>query len=489
MTFSSTQRFCSGALVVSGFICLSSCAVPLAPGYQIEKQSITVRFVPGNPPHLAIRAEYRLANTGNSPLRAIGFKFADSMVPSIQNLEVSLDGSKLSFQPKLISGKASDDELHALEIPFSPEWAQKQKKRISIQYELGRVNQASVILFQQGFFLPESGWFPNPQFPRTFLTPALKRPNTLEVGIIVPPDFLAASSGTEHGTHKVTGGVEHRFVFGKNDAGPFILAGLYKEQKISTPDGLVIFWGFGSLPANQLQAAAKSIAHARKFLNETFGARSSKRSFTIAAFPNSDWLRGPDFGDFPGGLLVSDLYMRQLQNVTDRSAVSQTIAGLLTYRLVDETIVARQNAWLLSGALLVYVGQLVDEDQGVGLSRSATISQLLRDYDGQHSVAVVKTPLHTSSDDSQTQQGMALDQAKLFLFALEDKCGRENLEHAIAHMVYALRGQEYGYTDLRAALEQECHQDLSSMFATWLDQKGIPADFRARYQNGNEGKK
>ncbi|MGH9709331.1 MAG: hypothetical protein ACRD37_02135, partial [Candidatus Acidiferrales bacterium] len=77
---------------------------------------------------------------------------------------------------------------------------------------------------------------------------------------------------------------------------------------------------------------------------------------------------------------------------------------------------------------------------------------------------------------------------RLFLFALEDRCGRENVEHAIAHMVYALRGQEYGYMDLRVALEQECRQDLSSMFATWLDQKGIPADFRARYQNGNESK-
>lgn len=450
-----------------------------------------MHFVPGNPPHLAIRAEYRLANTGNSPLRAIGFKFADWMVPSIQNLEVSLDGSKLSPQPKLISGKASDDELHALEIPFSPEWVQKQKKRISIQYELGGVNQASVTLSQQGFFLPESGWFPSPQSPRAFLTPVLKRPNTLEVEIIAPSDFLAASSGTEHGTHKVTGGVEHRFVLGKNDAGPFILAGLYKEQKISAPDGAVVFWSFDGVPANQLQAAAKSIARTRKFLDETFGARSSKRPFTIAAFPNPDGLMGPEFGDFPGGLLVNDFYMRQLQNVTDRSAVLQTIAGLLTYRLVDETIVARQKAWLLRGALLVYVGQLVNENQrvenqGVESSRSATISQLLHDYDKQHETAFAKPPLHVSVGDGQVQQMMALDQTKLFLFALEDKCGRENVEHAIAHMVYALRGQEYGYTDFRAALEQECHQDLSSLFDTWLDQKGIPADFRARYENKNK---
>jgi len=460
--------------------------VPLAPGYQIQKQALTVRFVPGNPPHLAIRAEYRLANSGNSPLRAIDFRFADLLAASIQNLDVSVNGRNLSPQPKLISSTPSGGELHTLKIAFSPEWAQRQKKRISIQYDLGRMNQISGILSQQGLFLPESGWFPNPQSPRAFLAPALKRPNTLEVEIIVPSDFLAISSGTEHGTHKVAGGVEHRFMLGKNDAGPFVLAGLYREQKILTPDGTVIFWGFGSLPANQLQAAAKSIARARKFLHETFGAGSSRKSFRIAVFPNLAGLMGPDFGDFPAGLLVNDLYMRQLQNVTEPSAVLQTIAGILTYRLVDKTIVVRQNAWLLNGALLVYVGQLVDENQGVGLSRSATISQLLRDYDRQHSLAVAKPPLHTSRDDSQTQQAMALDQAKLFLFALEDKCGRENVEHAIAHMVYALRGQEYGYSDFRAALEQEYHQHLAGFFNEWLDQKGIPAAFRARYGNKDE---
>jgi aminopeptidase N len=55
-------------------------------------------------------------------------------------------------------------------------------------------------------------------------------------------------------------------------------------------------------------------------------------------------------------------------------------------------------------------------------------------------------------------------------------------------MVYALRGQQYDYSDFRAALEQECHQNLSNFFDVWLRQKGIPDDFRARYENASGAK-
>ncbi|MFZ3247060.1 MAG: hypothetical protein WA185_18460, partial [Candidatus Acidiferrales bacterium] len=77
---------------------------------------------------------------------------------------------------------------------------------------------------------------------------------------------------------------------------------------------------------------------------------------------------------------------------------------------------------------------------------------------------------------------------ELFLFALEDKCGPQNLTHAISDMVYALRGEEYGYSDFRAALEQQCHQDLDGFFRQWLTQPGIPPDFRARYENAGGSK-
>jgi aminopeptidase N len=49
-----------------------------------------------------------------------------------------------------------------------------------------------------------------------------------------------------------------------------------------------------------------------------------------------------------------------------------------------------------------------------------------------------------------------------------------------------LRGSEVGYDDLRAALEQSTGKNLAETFRIWLNEKGIPADFRDRYAERTE---
>jgi uncharacterized Ntn-hydrolase superfamily protein len=145
----------------------------------------------------------------------------------------------------------------------------------------------------------------------------------------------------------------------------------------------------------------------------------------------------------------------------------------------------RPEAWPLASGLEAYAADLADQQRANGTSRAAEISSRLLQFTKMSEMAVESPVESLTPDAAPAQVGLSEIKIVLFLFALEDKCGAENVRHAIAHMVYALRGQEYGYTDLRVALEQECHQDLSSVFATWLDQKGIPADFRARYDKSN----
>jgi aminopeptidase N len=45
-----------------------------------------------------------------------------------------------------------------------------------------------------------------------------------------------------------------------------------------------------------------------------------------------------------------------------------------------------------------------------------------------------------------------------------------------------LRGEEAGYDDLRAALEHTTGKNLAENFHVWLEGKGIPEDFRAKYE-------
>jgi aminopeptidase N len=93
--------------------------------------------------------------------------------------------------------------------------------------------------------------------------------------------------------------------------------------------------------------------------------------------------------------------------------------------------------------------------------------------------------------DPLAQRRIALAKAALFYVALEDTCGEAPMRSGLAHLVSLLRGQEVDYNDLRAALEQSTDRKLGELFRVWLNRKGIPDDFRNRYQppGGEEPRK
>src|SRR5438552_18743076 len=62
------SRFASVTLSSIAAFWAAGCAVPIGPGYAIEKQQVRVQFVPASEPRIRIDAEYTLRNTGNQPL-------------------------------------------------------------------------------------------------------------------------------------------------------------------------------------------------------------------------------------------------------------------------------------------------------------------------------------------------------------------------------------------------------------------------------------
>jgi hypothetical protein len=77
-------------------LCATSCTVPLAPGYQILKESREVRFGAGPPPELRIRTSYTLQNSGLSDLAFIDVIFPDEKVYGRANLRVEWNGHELT---------------------------------------------------------------------------------------------------------------------------------------------------------------------------------------------------------------------------------------------------------------------------------------------------------------------------------------------------------------------------------------------------------
>ncbi len=450
-----------------------------------------MRFVPGEPPHLAIRAEYRLANIGNVLLEFIGVTVPGEKEFGRANLRAEVDGKEIAPQHNPL--EAATDWRIPLPIP----WQRKGKINLSLSYDLAAQSASDprISVTANTFYLNDSGWFPTLMGFKAFLSPPVVRPDPTLLSVTIPADFRATASGQLRGTRKQNGGTEYRFLIRKDDFDPYVLAGQYQQQIVSAAGVTVAIWTFKPIPADQAQKTAAQIAAAANFCAKNFGPlpRSMKAIYSVEPAKS---VTDEDLTSkrLEGLLLPGVVYDptpdpdNSLGWQLDSFISSSTGPLELPDSWFEHIIVPRPDSWALGGGLVGYASNTLDES--TGKSRAEAIASDLSGYDQGGTKAVEKPIASLTPDDPQAQIDLVGDKIDLFFFALEDKCGTENVRHAIAHMVYALRGQQYGYSDFRAALEQECHQNLSDFFDVWLRQKGIPSDFRARYENakGNNAK-
>ena len=460
--------------------------MPLAPGYKIEKQSITVRFVPGTPPHLAVRAEYRLANVGNAPLDSIEVGLPGQKAFGRQNLRVQVNGKDVASQ--IARGEEADEgESPSSEswpvvfrIPFSPSWHRKQKRNLVIAYDLTTAAEprGRMYIGSQMFYLNDSGWFPDPLAPKSLFAKDLVRPDPSDLSIVVPQNFVATGSGESRGPRKSGAETDYRFRLRKDDFDPFVIAGRYYDQRITTADGTVVFWSLKPIAPADVQFHGAPIAALLKNYAQTFGPlpRSMNAIYALA---------------FPGGMGNSITHNDPAASFLP-GAVNADSEDFLPVQLdladtwLSHLIVPRPEAWTLHIGLEGYAAIVSNPDYNHVTDE--IVRSAISEYDSDHSQVIEKPILAVAPGDPQNQLQLAGDKFQLFLFALEDRCGRENLNHAIAHMISALRLQQYGYDDFRSAVEQECHQDLGPFFRSWLNEKGIPAEFRAKYEAASDKK-
>jgi hypothetical protein len=450
-------------------VLLSGCGVPVAPGYKIQKENLTVHFVPGSPPHLAVRAQYELANVGNAPLESIGVTLPGEKEFGRANLRAEIDGKEITLQHN--PHEAPDD----WRIPLPAPWRQKQKRNLMLSYDLGAqpVSDPRIFVSANTFYLNDSGWFPGLMSFKVFLSPAVVRPNPTALSVVIPADFRVTASGQPSGSRKQNGETEYRFRIRKPDFDPYVLAGQYSEQRVSSGGVTVAVWTLGGpIPASKAQDIAAQVAPAVNVDVQNLGRlpKSLDKIFVVD-FPRKVRMNGDD--DPTQGFL--------LPGVVPGDTPYASVQDVIAHTWFAHLIAPRPEAWLLAEGLAFHPGTV--SGPGNNQIPPSPVPPLLSRYDADKLKAVEKPIISLLPTDPLDQLRIGADKIQLFFFALEDKCGPENVRHAIADMVYALRGEDYGYSDFRAALEQQCHQDLGGFFRTWLTRPGIPADFRARYQN------
>jgi Peptidase family M1 domain len=467
------------------FLCAFSCDVPLVPGYQILRESREIHFVSGASPTLHIRGTFRLDNTGSGDLSFVDVTLPEEQAFGRQNVRVELNGREIA--PVSLPAELQQDLPNAARIPLSPAWQRKQTLRLVIEYDLASPQDSGsrITLGADEFHLGSRGWFPLLQPPKHALSPFPRRPAFTPYTVRVPANFLVLARGTPKGRRKDGGETEYRFQLTKDDLPPFVVAGRFVESPAQPEPDATTFWTLKPLPSDAEQAASQ-VTQAWTILQNDFGPLD--RNIAAPHVVESPELRahtpgdesGPAAAAFPGGVLVNPA---ALALGTDSDRFLEMVTHSLAHDWFgDEMYPAADAALGLGEGLPEYATIVIDEARGGAEARRRRIGRYLREYDEARKGADEKPLGITMMSDSQNQRQIAVAKAPLFFAALEDACGADAMRNGLKQMVELLRGQEASYDSLRSALEESSGKNLGELFRVWLNQKGIPQDFRERYQ-------
>jgi hypothetical protein len=444
----------------------AACAVPLGPGFFIDKEILEVHFVPGAPPRLEVRATFTLKNTGNAPLDALDLSLPNEKDSGKQSLSITIDGAAVSPQ--------SSSDAAPLRISFPAAWAQKSKHTLVVSYLLASSAAGQHFgLSENSFYLSAPDWFPLPRAPKGLLSEGDKPPKVFDVSVVVPQDFLVRAAGLPRGTKRRSAETEFRFRLREDEPSRFVVAGRYHELKFSDANGAICFWTFSPLSQGPAPRLAAQLTASLRAYEKAFGPLGKRAApvYVVESATRLDRYRGRTF---PGGVLVEPA---DLANNDFADAAQIFLARLWFGQLLKPEVEADV---LLGPAAASYATSVGVESAG-SRDRNAAIASLLRNFKSDPTAAPVQLLTNPKVPESPQQRLQRIYKGTLFYYALEDECGKEAVHRALSRMMQARRNYEAGINDLRSALEAESGKDLGEFFRLWLNQPGIPADFRARY--------
>jgi len=464
---------------------MCACAVPLAPGYKILKESREIRFTPGDMPEVRLNAHYTLKNSGTTNLEFIDIDLPDEKIYGRSDLRVEWDGraATLVSLPEEYHSSASS----ALRMAFDSAWKRGQVGELAVEYGFRSPADIGdrITVGAEDFHLGSRGWSPALQPPKHFLSPYPRRPDVTTFTVVTPNGFQALGGGRLKGRKQSSGGTEYRFELQRNDLTPSLLAGRYVTSSSGAKASGIVFWTLEPLKEDP-RAAGEKIMTVWKALESDFGPLD--KNIRVPHIVESATLRehvegeaGPGAAAFPGGVLVNPaLLSLGLDSDTFQARVTHALAHNW---FGDEVYFGRFTALGLGEGLPEYATIVAEEAANGAAGRRRRVTEYLRDYDDGRNQAE-ENPLGVSAlSDPPQQRRIALAKAALFFVAVEDDCGEKPMRDGLRELITLLRGQEVDYDTLRSQLEQSCGKSLAGLFRVWLNDKGIPPDFRTRYED------
>lgn len=452
----------------------ASCAVPLGPGYTIEKQQIRVQLVPRPEPHIRIDADYQLKNTGNQALRKLQLRLLANRFHS-NELRAAWDGSELTL------GNSPENPQNAL-ITFAEPWTMSARHTLHLSAEFSPSEKGGrgLSVSNDAFFLPAEGWSFELLPPGGLLAAGGVPPKRWDLIVGVPEGFLVHASGRQQKTLQKGGELTILAEQQVKDGYPFVSAGRYSAAQIGGKEKIQL-WTRKPVEAADLRQVSEALVRTIEAYDSAFGQRPKGFSQTwiiecpslTGCFTNQQPSMGARLGEdsnepASAEMISGDTMMVDLSAGTTKLAVAAAPALATSWLGYTPSPDSYEQALPIAifPAFAASIGRNAVEGAD---SRSEMIRRVLR------SIPESSTP-HQAEDQTVLR-------AKSFLFfhALQDRYGREVFRKAISHMLYARRGNGFELSDLIASFELETHQNVAEFVRLWMKHPGVPEEFRARY--------
>ena len=469
------RRFVSPILIASCFWAVS-CAVPLGPGYTIEKQQVRVRFVPEPEPRIRIEADYRLKNTGTRSLNDLEMRLPGRRFHASE-LHASWDSSELSLEQ-------SSDNPRNTRVTFREPWSVAGRHALHVAVGLSPTQEGETAFrfSHEAFFLPASGWNPELLPPGGLFGEGGTPPKAWELLVVVPDGFQMHVSGRQKKTLRRNEEFTILAEQTAQDPYPFVVAGRYHTGEIGSGNKKIHLWTLQAQESAGLGFASEALERVAAAYDASFGERGkgSEETWIVECpvtpncFTNLNPATARLLNSEESESTSAEMISRDTM-VVDLSGGTPKLAAAAAPSLAASWLGYGQNPAFyeqeLPLALLPAFAAAIGREAVVGAeSRAETIRR-----------ALGMIPREMSPP--QAEDRMAL-RAKSFLFfyALQDRYGRDAFRKALAHMLYARRGRGFELDDLIAAFDQETHQNVAEFVRNWMKLPGVPEDFRARYE-------
>jgi hypothetical protein len=479
-----------------------SCAAPFGPGYTIEKQDIDIHFEPGPPPRISIKSNYQLKNTGTRAFSDLELRLPGKRRFNSQNVSLKWDGQALA--PEEAAANARNTLLH---LPREWSMSDSHTLDIAIDFLPPAGNESNLGFAPDAFFLPAQGWAPELLPARGAFATGGAPPAKWNLTVHVPKGFIVHSSGDKIKISKRGEELEIRATQRVADIYPYVIAGRYVTKQIGSGREKIHLWTRKEQDAGDLKAVSDALVKSAERYNAVFGIRSvatapagffGRHHATNAKEDPPLWL--VECPVIPGcfsnqtratrGISGDDGEAKPGEMVSLDTAMIDPGPGAKT--MVTAAAPALAATWLGYGqspgfyeqdpplsAFPAFAAAVGNEALNGTAARTEAIRRALAAVP-QSAAAVGQQSGRT---DERADERALRAKSLLFFYGLQDRYGDEVFRKAIRHMLYARRSGGFDLDDLIAAFDQEAHGNSAEFVRLWMKHPGVPADFRARYEN------